>query len=48
MDIKLGVVVMPEPAGVARRAVHLTTNTTLRGGSYDIDGGEQVVSGSGA
>ena len=48
MDIKLGVVVVPEPAGIARRAVHLTTDTTLTGGSDDIDGGAQVVSGSGA
>jgi NAD(P)-dependent dehydrogenase (short-subunit alcohol dehydrogenase family) len=31
------------PADVAALAVHLMTNTTLTGATYDIDGGEQVV-----
>ncbi len=33
------------PADVAALAVHLMTNTALTGATYDIDGGEQVVSG---
>jgi NAD(P)-dependent dehydrogenase (short-subunit alcohol dehydrogenase family) len=31
------------PADVAALAVHLMTNTALTGGTYDIDGGQQVV-----
>jgi NAD(P)-dependent dehydrogenase (short-subunit alcohol dehydrogenase family) len=31
------------PADVAALAVHLMTNTALTGGTYDIDGGEQLV-----
>jgi NAD(P)-dependent dehydrogenase (short-subunit alcohol dehydrogenase family) len=34
------------PADVAALAVHLMTNTALTGGTYDIDGGEQLVSGT--
>ena len=34
------------PADVAALAVHLMTNTALTGATYDIDGGEQVVSGT--
>ena len=33
------------PADVAALAVHLMTNTALTGATYDIDGGEQLVSG---
>ena len=33
------------PADVAALAVHLMTNTALTGATYDVDGGEQVVSG---
>jgi len=36
-----------EPADIAALAVHLMTNTALTGATYDIDGGEQVVSPSG-
>ena len=32
-------------ADVAALAVHLMTNTALTGATYDIDGGEQLVSG---
>jgi NAD(P)-dependent dehydrogenase (short-subunit alcohol dehydrogenase family) len=32
------------PADVAALAVHIMTNTALDGGTYDIDGGEQLVS----
>jgi NAD(P)-dependent dehydrogenase (short-subunit alcohol dehydrogenase family) len=32
------------PADVAALAVHLMTNTALTGATYDIDGGEQVIS----
>ena len=31
------------PADVAALAVHLMTNTTLTGATYDIDGGQQLV-----
>jgi len=33
------------PADVASLAVHLMTNTALTGATYDIDGGQQLVSG---
>jgi len=33
------------PADVAALAVHLMTNTALTGATYDIDGGQQFVSG---
>ena len=33
------------PADVAALAVHLMTNTTLTGATYDIDGGQQLVDG---
>jgi NAD(P)-dependent dehydrogenase (short-subunit alcohol dehydrogenase family) len=32
------------PADVAALAVHIMTNTALDGATYDIDGGEQLVS----
>ena len=32
------------PADVAALAVHIMTNTAVTGGTYDIDGGEQLVS----
>ena len=32
------------PADVAALAVHIMTNTALTGGTYDIDGGQQLVS----
>ncbi len=35
-----------KPADVAALAVHLMTNTALTGTTYDIDGGEQLVSGA--
>ena len=35
------------PADVAALAVHLMTNTAVTGATYDIDGGEQVLPGSG-
>jgi len=35
------------PADVAALAVHIMTNTALTGATYDIDGGEQVLPGSG-
>jgi NAD(P)-dependent dehydrogenase (short-subunit alcohol dehydrogenase family) len=35
-----------EPADVAALAVHLMTNTALTGATYDVDGGEQLVSGA--
>ena len=35
-----------EPADVASLAVHIMTNTALTGGTYDIDGGQQLVSGA--
>jgi NAD(P)-dependent dehydrogenase (short-subunit alcohol dehydrogenase family) len=33
------------PADIAKLAVHLMTNTALTGGTYDIDGGQQLVEG---
>jgi NAD(P)-dependent dehydrogenase (short-subunit alcohol dehydrogenase family) len=33
------------PADVAALAVHLMTNTALTGGTFDIDGGQQLVAG---
>jgi NAD(P)-dependent dehydrogenase (short-subunit alcohol dehydrogenase family) len=33
------------PADVARLAVHVMTNTALTGATYDVDGGQQLVSG---
>jgi len=33
------------PADVAALAVHIMTNTALTGGTYDIDGGQQLVQG---
>jgi NAD(P)-dependent dehydrogenase (short-subunit alcohol dehydrogenase family) len=33
------------PADIAALAVHLMTNTALTGGTYDIDGGQQLVDG---
>jgi NAD(P)-dependent dehydrogenase (short-subunit alcohol dehydrogenase family) len=35
-----------EPADVAALAVHLMVNSVLTGATYDIDGGEQLLSGS--
>ena len=32
------------PADIAALAVHLMTNTAITGGTYDIDGGQQLVS----
>jgi NAD(P)-dependent dehydrogenase (short-subunit alcohol dehydrogenase family) len=37
-----------EAADVAALAVHLMTNTALTGGTYDIDGGQQLLSNRGA
>jgi NAD(P)-dependent dehydrogenase (short-subunit alcohol dehydrogenase family) len=34
-----------EPADIAFLAVHIMTNTALTGATYDIDGGQQLVSG---
>ena len=34
------------PDDIAKLAVHLMTNTALTGGTYDIDGGQQLVAGS--
>ena len=31
------------PADIAALAVHIMTNTALTGGTYDIDGGQQLV-----
>jgi len=31
------------PADVAALAVHIMTNTALTGGTYDIDGGQQLI-----
>ena len=42
--LPIGRVVGPED--VAKLAVHLMTNTALTGGTYDIDGGQQLVAGS--
>ena len=33
------------PADIAALAVHIMTNTALTGGTYDIDGGQQLVEG---
>jgi NAD(P)-dependent dehydrogenase (short-subunit alcohol dehydrogenase family) len=33
------------PADIAALAVHLMTNTAITGATYDIDGGQQLVSG---
>jgi hypothetical protein len=33
------------PADVAALAAHIMTNTALTGATYDIDGGQQLVSG---
>jgi len=33
------------PADVAALAIHIMTNTALTGATYDIDGGQQFVSG---
>jgi NAD(P)-dependent dehydrogenase (short-subunit alcohol dehydrogenase family) len=33
------------PADVAALAVHIMTNTALTGGTYDVDGGQQLVAG---
>jgi NAD(P)-dependent dehydrogenase (short-subunit alcohol dehydrogenase family) len=33
------------PADISALAVHLMTNTALTGGTYDIDGGQQLVEG---
>ncbi len=35
------------PADIAALAVHLMANTALTGATYDIDGGEQILPGSG-
>ena len=35
-----------EPADIAFLAVHIMTNTALTGATYDIDGGQQLVSGA--
>jgi NAD(P)-dependent dehydrogenase (short-subunit alcohol dehydrogenase family) len=32
------------PADVAALAVHIMANTTLTGATYDIDGGQQLIS----
>ena len=34
------------PADVAALAVHIMSNTALTGATYDIDGGQQLVSGA--
>jgi NAD(P)-dependent dehydrogenase (short-subunit alcohol dehydrogenase family) len=34
------------PADVAALAVHIMTNTALTGATYDVDSGEQLVSGA--
>jgi NAD(P)-dependent dehydrogenase (short-subunit alcohol dehydrogenase family) len=34
------------PADVAALAVHIMTNTALTGATYDVDGGEQLLSGA--
>lgn len=33
------------PADIAALAVHLRSNTALTGATYDIDGGQQLLSG---
>jgi len=35
---------MVGPADVAALAVHIMANTALTGGTYDIDGGQQLIS----
>ena len=35
------------PADIAALAVHLMTNTALTGATYDIDGGQQLLSNRG-
>ena len=35
------------PADIAALAVHLMTNTAVTGATFDIDGGQQLVSGAG-
>jgi NAD(P)-dependent dehydrogenase (short-subunit alcohol dehydrogenase family) len=37
-------VVVVGPADVAALALHLMTNTALTGATYDVDGGQQLVS----
>jgi hypothetical protein len=32
-----------QPADIASLAVHLMTTTALTGGTYDIDGGQQLI-----
>ena len=34
------------PADVAALAVHLMTNTAITGATYDIDGGQQLITGA--
>ncbi len=34
------------PADIAALAVHIMSNTALTGGTYDIDGGQQLVPGA--
>lgn len=36
------------PADIAALAVHIITNTALTGATYDIDGGQQLLSNRGA
>jgi NAD(P)-dependent dehydrogenase (short-subunit alcohol dehydrogenase family) len=36
------------PADIAALAVHLMTNTAVTGATYDIDGGQQLLSNRGA
>jgi NAD(P)-dependent dehydrogenase (short-subunit alcohol dehydrogenase family) len=33
------------PADIAALAVHLMTNTTITGATFDIDGGQQLIKG---
>ena len=33
------------PADIAAPAVHLVTNTAITGATFDIDGGQQLVTG---
>jgi NAD(P)-dependent dehydrogenase (short-subunit alcohol dehydrogenase family) len=40
--LPIGRVVGPEDVG--RLAIHLMTNTALTGATYDVDGGQQLVS----
>jgi hypothetical protein len=35
---------MSVPADVAALAVHLMTNSAVTGATYDIDGGQQLIS----